>query len=131
VGLEDEVMDYVQDLIANPDKLSAQLDAAIAVEFTRNPHDEVTAWLRVVDDCERKRGAYQDQQAAGLSSKGELADKLREVDKTKAAAEEHHFANARAGQNRVEELRATKRAMLEAYTMGIAYDGIHSFPAEM
>jgi len=60
----------------------------------------------------------------------ELADKLRELDKTKAAAEEH-LANARAGQNRVEELRATKRALQEAYTAGIAYDVIHSFPADM
>jgi site-specific DNA recombinase len=130
VGLEDEVMDYVQDLIENPDKLSAQLDAAIAAESTRNPDDDVASWLRAVDECDRKRGAYQDQQAAGLMTLDELADKLRELDRTKATAEEH-LANARAGQNRVEELQATKRAMLEAYTAGIAYDGIHSFPAEM
>ena len=130
VGIEDEVMDYVQDLIANPDKLSTQLDAAIAAESIRNAEDDVTSWLRVVGDCDRKRGAYQDQQAAGLMTLDELADKLRELDKTKATAEEH-LADARAGENRVEELRATKRAMLQAYAAGITYDGIHSFPAEM
>ena len=119
VGLEDEVMDYVQELISNPDKLRAQLDAAIAAESTRNPDKDVTSWLRVVDDCDKKRGAYQDQQAAGLMTIDELAHKLRELEATKSQAQEH-LANARGGQQRVEELRATKRAMLEAYTMGIS-----------
>jgi hypothetical protein len=70
IGLEDEVTDYVQDVISNPDKLRAQLDAAIAAESTRNPDKDVTSWLRVVDDCDKKRGAYQDQQAAGREAFG-------------------------------------------------------------
>jgi hypothetical protein len=35
------------------------------------------------------------------------------------AAAEEQLANARAGQSRVEELQATKRAMLEAYAQSI------------
>jgi hypothetical protein len=119
-----------RNLISSPDKLRAQLDAAIAQESTRNPDEAVTSWLRVVEDCNRKRAAYQDQQAAGLMTLNELADKLRALDQTKATAEEH-LANARAGRNRVEELRATKRAMLEAYATGIQYDGIQYFSPEM
>jgi site-specific DNA recombinase len=130
IGLEDEVADYVQDLISNPDKLRAQLHAAIAAESTRNPDQDVTSWLRVLDDCGKKREKYQKMYASDLVTLDELSDKLRELDKTKATAEEH-LANARAGQSRIEELRATNKAMLEAYTAGIAYDGIHSFPAEM
>ncbi len=35
------------------------------------------------------------------------------------------------GQNRIEELRATKRAILKSYATGIEYDGIHYFSPEM
>jgi hypothetical protein len=60
----------------------------------------------------------------------ELADKLRALEVTRTTAE-GHVANARAGLNRVEDLRATKRAMLEAYAAGIEYDGISYFSPEM
>jgi Recombinase zinc beta ribbon domain len=130
VGLEDEVADYVQELIENPDKLRAQLDAAIAAESTRNPDKDVTSWLRVVDDCDKKRGKYQEMYAADMVTLDELSAKLLELDATKSQAEEH-LANGRMGQSRVEELRATKRAMLEAYAMGIQYDGIRYFTPEM
>jgi hypothetical protein len=130
VGLENEVIDYVQDLIGNPDKLKAQLDAAIAAESTRNADKDVASWVGVVEECDRKRAAYQDQQAAGLMTLDELADKLRALETTRATAE-GHLANARAGLNRVEDLRATKTAMLRAYTTGIEYDGIRYFSPEM
>jgi hypothetical protein len=120
----------VQDLISTPDKLQAQLDAAIAAESTRNPDKDMTTWVGVVEDCDRKRAAYQDQQAAGPMTLDELADKLRALEGTKATAEDH-LSNARAGQDRVEELRTTKKAMLEAYTAGIQHDGIRYFSPEM
>ncbi len=41
------------------------------------------------------------------------------------AAAEEQLANARAGQSRVEELQATKRAMLEAYAQSMSYDGVY------
>jgi site-specific DNA recombinase len=130
VGLEDEVMDYVQGLISSPDKLRAQLDAAIAAESTRNRDKDVASWLRVVDDCGKKRAKYQEMYAADVVTLDELRTKLHELDATKSQAEEH-LANARAGQSRVEELRATKKAMLEAYATGIQYDGIRYFTPEM
>jgi site-specific DNA recombinase len=128
--LEDEVALYVGNLIDDPTRLQAQLDAAIAQESSRNPDEDVTSWLRVVEKCDRERAKYQDMYVADLMSLDELRQKIAELDETRTTAEEH-LANARAGQNRVEELRATKKAMLEAYTAGIAYDGIYSFPAEM
>jgi hypothetical protein len=66
----------------------------------------------------------------GLMTIDELAHKLRELEETKATAEEH-LASARAGQSRVEDLRVTKKAMLEAYTAGILYDGIRYFSPKM
>ena len=123
-------MDYVQDLIAYPDKLRTQLDAAIAQESIRNPDEDVTSWLRLVDDCEKKRARYQEMCAADPVTMDELTDELREIAKTKATAE-GHLANARAGQNRVEELRATKEAILTSYATGIQYDGIRYFSPEM
>ncbi|MBA3473532.1 MAG: hypothetical protein H0T57_09960 [Rubrobacter sp.] len=128
--LEDEVSFYVGNLIDDPTRLQQQLDAAIEQESSRNPDEDITSWLKVVEDCDRQRGAYQDQQAAGLMSLDELRRKITELDESKATAQEH-LNNARAGKSRVEELQATKRAMLDAYTSGIMYDGIHSFPAEM
>jgi Recombinase zinc beta ribbon domain len=130
VGLEDEVMDYVQDLISNPDKLRTQLDAAIAAESMRNPDQGASSWLRVVDDCYRKRAKYQEMYAADMVTLDELSAKLQELDAATSQAEEY-LARARAGQSRVEELRATKKAMLEAYTAGITYDGIRYFSPEM
>ena len=130
VGIENEVMEYVQGIISDPAKLTSQLDAAIAQETAGNLADGAAAWLRVIEDCDRKRAAYQDQQAAGLMTLGELGAKLQQLDETKAAAEQR-LAQARGGERRAEKLRATKRAMLEAYEQGIYYDGIGAFSPEM
>jgi hypothetical protein len=130
LGLENGVMEYVQDLISNPDKLRAQLDVAKANEATRNPDKDVASWGRIVEDCDKKRAKYQEMYAADLMTMDELSGNLRELDETRSKAEAH-LAEARAGQSRVEELRATKRAMLEAYGRGIYHDGIRYFNPEM
>jgi site-specific DNA recombinase len=125
--LEFQVAWYVTELINDPARLQAQIDAAIAQESTRNPDVDVEEWVKVLAQCERDRGKYQQMFVADAVTIDELKHHLHELDERKATAEEH-LANARAGQSRVEELRATKRAMLEAYAQGISYDGVYWLP---
>lgn len=80
-------MRHVDSLLENPEKIRLQLlDAAIAAETMRNPDEDAIGWLRMVEECDRKRAAYQDQQAAGYMTLEELGSKLAELDKSKATA---------------------------------------------
>ena len=125
-------MAYVQDLVSDPTKLRAQLDAAIEKETAalQNPDAGAVAWMKTIEDYRRKRAAYQDQQAAGLMTLDELGEKLRRLDDAKATAE-RELSRMQDGQRTVDELIAAKRAMLEAYERGIYYDGIAYFSPEM
>jgi hypothetical protein len=55
-------MRHVDSLLENPEKIRQQLDAAIAAETTRNPDEDAIGWLRIIEECDRKRSNYQDQQ---------------------------------------------------------------------
>ncbi len=131
-NLEAKVMRDVSDLLQGPERITRQLDEAIAKETAtlRNPDGEAALWLRQIEDCDRKRGAYQDQQAANLMTLDELASKLRALEETKAVAEKH-LAECREGQSKVESLKAAKSEMLKAFVAGIFYDGIEVFNPEM
>jgi site-specific DNA recombinase len=131
-GLEWEIARDVGEFLRDSSRVVAELDAAIAAETaaTRNPHTEAATWVKVIQDCDRQRSGYQDLAAAGLMTLDELAAKLRVIDERKSAAE-RQLKDARDGTDRVEELRATKRAFLGAYASGILYDGIEHFTPEM
>ena len=128
--LEREVERHVQTLLESPEKLRAHIDATIAAESSRNPDQDAAAWLRMVEDCDRKRAAYQDQQAAGLMTMDELGAKLTQLDERRATAQ-RELDKFNEGRRRVDELEATKRTLLRAYADGILYDGIRHFPKEM
>ncbi len=68
-------------------RISAHLDAAIAAESERCLDEDVVSWLRIVEDCDKKRAAYQDQQAAGLMTMDELGAMLTELNKRKATVQ--------------------------------------------
>jgi hypothetical protein len=129
--LEKEVMAHVQDLVSDPTKLRVQRDAAIEKETAalQNPDAGAAAWIKTIEDCRRKRAAYQDQQAAGLMTLDELGEKLRRLDAKSTA--ERELSRMHDGQRNVDELIAAKRAVLEAYEQGIYYDGIAYFSPEM
>jgi hypothetical protein len=71
-----------------------------------------------VAECERLRGAYQDQQAAGLMTLAELGSKLEELEDTRQMAEAEIAALA-AQEERVEELERDRDALLEIYAGAI------------
>ncbi len=130
--LETIIMRDVESLLQDPERVRGNLDEAIARETAniRSPHTESATWLKVIEDCNRKRSRYQDLAADGLMTREELAEKLRVLDINKAAAEQH-LADATSAESRVNELQATKRAILSAYANGILYDGIRYFTPQM
>ena len=128
--LEREVMRHVDSLLENPDKVRQQLDAAIEAETTRNPDEDAIGWLRIVEECDRKRAAYQDQQAAGYMTLQELGPKLAELNTSKATAQAE-LDRVQEGRRRVDELEATKTALLTTYKDVLTYDGVRYLPWEV
>jgi hypothetical protein len=53
---------------------------------TRDPQHEAEVWAQKIADCDQRRSAYQDQQAAGLMTLEELGTKLRELNNTRSTA---------------------------------------------
>jgi site-specific DNA recombinase len=131
-SVEHIVMRDVESLLQDPERVRKNLDEAIAWEMDniRDPSAESATWAKVIEDCARKRSGYLDLAADGVLSRDELTDKLRTLDTTRSAAETK-LEDARAGESRLEELRATKRGILGAYAHGILYDGIRYFDSKM
>lgn len=127
-GLEDEVMWKVQLLLDEPGWLTSQIDAAIAhVEVHK---DDSAKWFKIIERCERDRASDQQMFRDGNLTGDELRASLTQHEEQRKAAQEQ--IEASQGQHqRVEELRATKRGLLEAYSQGLLYDGLHSFSPEM
>ena len=63
-------------------------------------------------ECVRLRGAYQDQQAAGLITLEELAEKLTELDEIRRHAEKE-LASFKDHQERVEQLEEDRDALIK------------------
>ena len=86
--------------------------------------------MRIIEECDRKRSSYQDQQAAGYMTLEELGSKLAELDESKATAQTE-LNRLEEGRRRVEELEATKATLLTAYKDVLLYDGLLYFPPEI
>ena len=86
--------------------------------------------MRIIEECDRKRSSYQDQQAAGYMTLEELGSKLAELDEGKATARKE-LDRLQEGRRRVEELEATKATLLTAYKDVLLYDGLQYFPPEI
>ena len=85
-------------------------------------------WAQKAAECARLRGAYQDQQAAGLMSLAELGSKLEELESTRRMAEAEITALA-AQEGRVEELKRDRDALLEFYA-GAVPEALDSLDGE-
>jgi len=116
----------VESLLQDPEAVRLKLDHAIEEVSATDP----TPWLRNVEECDRRRAAYQDQQADGLMSLEELRSKLDRL------AQEREFAVSRLRDSsesieRVKTLKATKDSLLGVYRDGILYDGLLYFDSTM
>jgi site-specific DNA recombinase len=128
--LEREVARYVGSLLDNPERVRAHLDAAIAAESSRIPDEDALPWMRIVEDCDKKRAAYQDQQATGLMTIDELGSKLAQLDERKTTAQ-RELERLDERRRRVDELEATKRTLLCTFADGLLYDGIRWLTPEV
>ena len=115
---EPVVWEFVSGLLKDPERIRSGMDALIDRErkYGRtNTGQEAEAWGKKLAECDRLRGAYQDQQAAGLMTLEELASNLRGLEETRRLASAELAAiGARA--EAVDELVRDRDALLEAWS---------------
>jgi site-specific DNA recombinase len=105
---------FVSNLLKDPERIRAGMEALINQERAAGPRDlakEAAMWAQKVEECTRLRSAYQDQQAAGLMTLGELGAKLKELDETRELAQAELDALALREQ-RVEDLEADRDTLV-------------------
>jgi site-specific DNA recombinase len=115
--VEATVWDFVCGMLKHPERIRAGMDRLIAQERDgrySDPEREAAVWAEKAAECARLRGAYQDQQAAGLMTLAELGSKLEELESTRRMAEAEIAALA-AHEERAEELERDRDALLELY----------------
>ncbi|MGH3145710.1 MAG: zinc ribbon domain-containing protein, partial [Rubrobacter sp.] len=115
--VEAPVWGFVCGMLKRPERIRAGMDRLIAQERAgrrSDPEREAAVWADKAAECVRLRGAYQDQQAAGLMTLAELGSKLEELESTRRMAEAEIAALA-AQEERVEELERDRDALLESY----------------
>jgi site-specific DNA recombinase len=112
---EAEVWEFVSGVLKDPERLRVGYERMIEDERKDrrgDPEQEAQLWAEKLAECARLRGAYQDQQAAGLMTLGELACKLGELDETRTHAE-RELAALENYQERIAELEANRDALFE------------------
>ena len=84
--VESTVWDFVCGMLKRPERIRAAMDRLIAQERDgrrSDPGREAAVWAEKAAECTRLRGAYQEQQAAGLMTLAELGSKLEELESTR------------------------------------------------
>jgi site-specific DNA recombinase len=112
---EQAVWGFVSGLLRDPEEIRRGMEGLIEQERTsrtRDPEHEAEVWAQKIADCDRRRSAYQDQQAAGMMTLEELGAKLRELETTRRAAEREPAA-LKDHRQRVEDLEQDRDALLE------------------
>jgi hypothetical protein len=115
--VEETIWDFACGMLKHPERIRAGMDRLISQERDgrhSDPEREAAVWAEKAAECARLRGAYQDQQAAGLMTLAELGSKLEELESTRQMAEAEIAALA-AQEERVEELERDRDALLEFY----------------
>jgi septal ring factor EnvC (AmiA/AmiB activator) len=111
-----ELAGLVSDLLVDPERIRSGMERLIEQERATqvgDPEREAEAWARKIAECDRRRCAYQDQQAAGLMTLEELAARLKELESARTSTE-RELAALNDRQRRVEELEEDRDALLES-----------------
>ena len=88
-AVEPVIWGFVSSLLKDPERIRVGMDALIDREWaagTQNANEQSAAWAKKLEECDRLRGAYQDQQAAGLMTLEELASKIKGLEETRKVA---------------------------------------------
>lgn len=112
------VWEAVREALTNPEQLRVDLERMIDLEregMRGDPEQEAKAWVDALAKADRKRSAYQDQQAEGLITLDELSAKLAALEATRKTARRELEALERRRRH-LEELERDKDTLLESYT---------------
>ena len=117
VEVESRVWGFVSKLLMDPEKVRAGMNRLLEQELSErgsDPQREAEVWAKKLAECDRWRSAYQDQQATGLMTLGELGSRLKELNLTRELA---HAEMGRLQRRResVEELERDRDAVIESY----------------
>jgi hypothetical protein len=119
--LEPEVWAFVSNLLKSPDLLRAGLERLIEDErkaVRGNPAREAETWAKKLSEVERRRSAYQDQQAEGLITIDELQTKLAALEETRDAVR-RELAALKDSRERIEDLERDADVLLEHYARAV------------
>jgi len=116
---EEAIWEFISRLLKDPERIRLGMDRLIDEDsvLTDRATTESTAkaWAEKAAECARLRAAYQDQQAAGLMTLGELGQKLSQLDEMRHHAE-RELSALQDHQERVEQLEKDRDALLEEMT---------------
>ena len=129
--VEATIWGFISALLKDPERIRAAMDRLIERERAAGRKDfaqEARVWEEKIVECARLRGAYQDQQAAGLVTLDELGSKLKELEGTRQVALSE-LAALGAREKRIKELEEDRDALLEAWA-GTLPDDINALSGE-
>jgi site-specific DNA recombinase len=126
--VEPVVWEFVSGLLKDPERIRAGMDALIEREReagSRDTGQEATVWASKLEECDRLRSAYQDQQALGFMSLEELGSKLKGLEETRKLAQAE-LAALETREKRARELEKDRDALLESWAGAVpkALDGL-------
>jgi hypothetical protein len=119
VEVESRVWRFVSELLMDPEKVRAGMNRLLEQELSErggDPQRGAEVWAKKLAECDRSRSAYQDQQAAGLMTLGELGSKLAELDLTRELARAE-LGRLQRRRESVEELERDRDAVIESYAV--------------
>jgi hypothetical protein len=122
---------FISDLLKDPERIRAGMEALIEQEQAVNPRDadeQAAAWAKKIAECDQRRGAYQDQQAAGFMTLEELGSKLEGLEETRRTVRAE-LAALEARKEHVSELKRDRDALLESWT-GTVPEALESLTGE-
>jgi len=122
--VEPMVWDFVSDLLKDPERIRAGMDALMdrgREGGFQDASEEAAAWAKKLEECDRLRNAYQDQHAAGLMTLEELATKLKKLEETRRLAQAE-LAALEAREKRLSEIERDRDALLESWSERVPED---------
>ncbi len=123
---------FVSNLLKNPDRVREGLEEMIEEmrgTLRSDPGREAKAWAEKLAEVDRKRSAYQDQQAEGLITLDELRSKLAALEETRETARRELDA-LKGRREQIEQLERDAEALLEHYAEKVPEDLDNLTPEE-
>jgi len=113
--VEPPVWQFVSDLLSDPSRLRAGLDAMMDRErkgMRGDAGQEAKVWLDRLAEADTMRRGFQEQAAKGLMTLEELEERLKEIDEIRETARAE-LATLEGSRQRLEELEHDQQALID------------------